>query len=121
MPLGALTTGENWIAAVVKQDSAGSSDLSFDLELVLELSYPPLPTPDAGAPDAATLLVDANVPFDAPGLDAAWSGSDAGPPAPESNCGCGAARTVSPATAGLGLSILAILIARRRRALRRGP
>jgi hypothetical protein len=119
VPLDALLPGENWIAATVKQDSAGSSDLSFDLELVLELSYPPLPTPDAGLPDAAVIASDASGGPDAPGLDAGpMSGSDAGPPAPEGGCGCRAARRETLAMSWLALVLVVLATARcRRRAL----
>ena len=122
IPVDSFLDGTNWIAAVVKQDSAGSSDLSFDLELVLDLEYPSAPTPDAAMPDgsssldASTVGIDAQGP-DAPGLDAASAPAiDAGVEAPSEGCGCRATtRAGSPlcATACLGL---ALVLARRRRA-----
>jgi hypothetical protein len=45
--VSALRDGHNVVAALVKQGSASSSDLSFDLALTLTLSKPPVP-PDSG-------------------------------------------------------------------------
>jgi hypothetical protein len=50
--VSALRDGHNVVAALVKQGSATSSDLSFDLSLTLTLSRPPVP-PDAGAGGSA--------------------------------------------------------------------
>ncbi len=47
---GALRVGENVIAVMVKQSSAGSSDLSFDLSLEVSLD---LPTPSEPTPEPA--------------------------------------------------------------------
>ncbi len=110
--------GENWIAALVKQDSGGSSDLSFDLELVLELEAEIIELPDASVPalDAAIPPgTDGGPTSDATGLDAA--GADAGTGAPTGGgCGCRAVSPVRPTPVlwlGLGMG-LAVLLRRRR-------
>ncbi|MBX7197016.1 MAG: metallophosphoesterase [Sandaracinaceae bacterium] len=120
IPADAFVDGENWIAAVVKQDSAGSSDVSFDLELDLDLEYPPPPPADAAMPDAASFREDAGPSPDAPDLDeidAAGSISLDGGAGGETGggCGCRAARPTRAPTAALAsLLVLALLLTRRR-------
>jgi MYXO-CTERM domain-containing protein len=120
IPVDAFLPGESWIAAIVKQDAAGSSDLSFDLELVLELEAEIIERPDAGpAPDAAVAPTDdaAVTPTD----DAATStGDDAGPAGGSGDgCGCrvGASRD-GRAPRVLALLLVGLVLARRRR---KGP
>lgn len=103
--LDAFAPGENWIAAIVKQQSLGSSDLSFDLELLLEVEVDGTPVTDADAGPSSD--GDAAAP-DAAGLDAARrdaAGPDGGAGGGASGgCGC---RAVAPApTSGIWLTVL---------------
>jgi len=75
IPASAFVRGTNVIAAVAKQVSATSSDLSFDLELIATVEAATMPMLDGGvpAPDAGT-DAGTDAGFDA-GTDA---GTDAG-------------------------------------------
>ncbi len=111
----AFVTGANVIAVVVKQTSATSSDLSFDLALAGRVRVPLDPTPeDAGVPD-----LDAGAPR--PGEDAGPSGGgteDAGPDGGgEDGCGCRAAGGAPGGLPGwLAALGLAVTLRRRRSA-----
>lgn len=100
--------GENWIAAIVKQTSATSSDLSFDLELELSVRVT-LDPPDAGTDGGGLVLVDgALVPADG-------GGTTTTPPGEESGCGCRAQGHERSARPFVGAALLFALIAWRRR------
>jgi len=108
--------GENWIAAVVKQANATSSDVSFDLSLAVGLR--PVVGPgdggvselDAGQPSTdAGIAVDARIAADTGIADDAGGGSGSG------GCGCRAARGRAPAAGWAALALGAGLVARRRR------
>ncbi|RLB56700.1 MAG: hypothetical protein DRJ42_02630 [Deltaproteobacteria bacterium] len=116
-----FVTGANVISAVVKQSGSGSSDLSFDLSLILDIEVdlpaPPLPdggpgSIDGGSPD------DGGIPADgvAPGVDSGPAVGDDG--------GCGCAAVGAPRAASLRAvawfgALLVIGIAVRRRGRRR--
>lgn len=103
-----FTTGENVIAALVKQASGSSSDLSFDLRLTLVVERD-LPGPDAGiGGDGGTApRPDGSTRFDG-STDTDGDGGDDG------GCGCTtlAARELPGALLLFGLLVLAL---RRRR------
>ncbi len=84
-----LRPGMNVVAAVVKQSSAGSSDVSFDLSLTATVR---VDVPDAGpTPDGGMPGVDGGgVGVDAAGTDAGGPRPDGSiePPGDESGCGC---------------------------------
>lgn len=99
--------GENWIAAIVKQADASSSDISFDLELELGIRRMAMITPDAGSElDAAVPTPDSGSRLDAT-TDAAIT-----PPEDEGGCGCRAGR--GQAHGALSLSALVVLAMWRR-------
>lgn len=104
--------GDNWIVAIVKQQGLGSSDLSFDLELTLEVEVDGAPPFDGGMrADVPNLDAGRPPPIDVPGLD----GSVGGDTSTESGgCGCRAGQRRSGGAilaAALGL----LLLARRKR------
>lgn len=104
--------GENWVAAIVKQANASSSDLSFDLELELGIRRMPVVTPDAGAElDAAVPAVDVGTLVDAATIDAAIT-----PPEEEGGCGCRSGRGTSGPLSLSALAVLAMWRTRRRNA-----
>lgn len=117
----AFAVGENVIAALVKQRSGGSSDVSFDLRLRVTVRVDiPDPPPDAGAPDGDAGAVDADggaAPEDA-GAEAEDAGADAGAEDEgaegegEGGCGC---RTARRSDAGGLLALALVLWATRRR------
>ncbi|HJK99841.1 MAG TPA: metallophosphoesterase family protein [Polyangiaceae bacterium LLY-WYZ-15_(1-7)] len=118
----AFTVGENVIAALVKQRSGGSSDVSFDLRLRVTVRVDiPDPPPDAGAPDRDAGAVDGDggaAPEDA-GAEAEDAGADGGAGDEgaegdgEGGCGCRTARR-SDAGGLLGLALV-LWVTRRRR------
>lgn len=103
--------GENWVAAIVKQSSATSSDVSFDLELEVRVRVELDPDVDAGVPSDADAA--------AARTDGAAGGSDGGSPpdAVSGGCGCRAsgARARGPAIGGLLALAIALAFRRRRR------
>jgi hypothetical protein len=131
IPIDAFRPGENWIAAIVKQQSLGSSDLSFDLELVLEIEVEGEPAPDAGGPEDAGRPSGA----DAAGSDGGSAGGDAGRldaapldasaadaasvDRPGGSGGCGCRVNTPRPTSGICLTVLlGMLVAARRRRVR---
>lgn len=101
-----LLPGENVIAVVVKQVSATSSDLSFDLSLTLDVRVPLDPEP----------AVDAGTRADASGPgDGGETRPDAGSAAAPAGCGCRAVPSRAPPLA-FALLVLALVFARRRAA-----
>jgi MYXO-CTERM domain-containing protein len=107
--------GENVVSAIVKQANESSSDVSFDLELILDVEIdlpdPPMvdggPLPDGALPDGAT--GDGSIGGDSgmimPGVD------------PESGCGCATPgrRPGSPGGALLVAALFGFGLYRRRR------
>ncbi len=79
--------GENIVAALVKQGSASSSDLSFDLRIAGRVSVSLPPPGDGGVPPTPDAGPDAEVPVDAARLTDAGAPGDGG-----SGCGCRATR-----------------------------
>lgn len=105
-----FVVGENWIAALVKQSSATSSDLSFDLELELGLRVTMLdPDEDAGvAVDGSTPARDGSV--------AGRDGSSTEPEPAPSGCGCRAAGSGgAPGAPALLLTAMLVAITSTRR------
>lgn len=120
-----FVAGENWIAVQVKQVNATSSDLSFDLELELSVRRMP-PTPDAGVVlDAGASSVDAgSIPSSDTGVasaDALVAPDAAMSPPPSGGCGCrtSSAREAANTSAASLLTLLALVLVRRRRAVHR--
>ncbi len=108
-----FTTGDNVIAALVKQVSGTSSDVSFDLQLALVVERD-LPGPDAGAGggDGGTTLPDGA----APDRDGGSGTDDGGDGSGGDGCGCRIVGT-RDVPGGLLLGALVLLALRRRRAL----
>lgn len=107
---GALfVTGQNVIAALVKQGGATSSDVSFDLRLQLilerDLPLPDAGPPDVGRPDGALADVGSEVGARDGAADAGDEGS--------SGCGCRAG-SADPSP-WLAVAALAFFVRRRRR------
>jgi len=94
--------GENIISAIVKQHSGGSSDVSFDLELILdiELDLPGLPPPSDGGtlPDGGPLPDGGTLPDGAP-----LPGGD------DVTGGCGCTTPGEPSGAPLGALVFGAL------------
>lgn len=127
--------GENIIAALVKQSSAGSSDLSFDLRLTGSVSVElpsdaglPPPTDAGPGPDAAASPSDASARPDIPGVDTNGpapenDGSSAVPPPglePDNRvlvggCGCRANGNTQGPWALVLLLVVGLHFRRRRR------
>ena len=124
----AFVEGTNVVAAMVKQSSAGSSDLSFDLRLQLTTRVMLMTPPDAGVPD---LGVDGSTPDASGNADASGtadadsttdadnsedaSTADGGDGVVEGGCGC----HVSGPKDGSFLGMLCMVwwLSRRRRTL----
>jgi len=107
-----FTTGENVIAALVKQSSASSSDLSFDLQLTLLIERD-LPGPDGGVgSDGGTIGLDGSTP----GTDGGSTGTDSGD-GDGSDGGCGCATIATRDVPGALLLLGLVLAVRRRRPL----
>ena len=107
-----FVVGENWIAAIVKQRDATSSDLSFDLELEVSIEGEPIePEPDGGVIDA-----DGST---SSGDGGSTASADGGPAGGEgAGCGCAAAGSRREG-AGAALALLAMIgVALRRRRAR---
>ncbi len=110
-----FVTGENWIAVIVKQVDAGSSDLSFDLSLDLGITVMVDPDPTDGGVDS-----DAGSSIRSDG-GTLRDGSTTPAPA-DGGCGCvvvGGGPRQAPASAlALAVLLAAGISARRRRACR---
>ena len=76
IPADALVEGENVIAAMAKQASEGSSDLSFDLKLTVTVMFDPPPGGDDGSTGADGT---AGGPDGDGGADSTVGGGDGGP------------------------------------------
>ncbi|MCA9670027.1 MAG: metallophosphoesterase [Myxococcales bacterium] len=111
-----FVVGDNVIAVMVKQASATSSDLSFDLQLTLTLA-PNTTQPDGGVADANPSVSDGSA-TDAGASDGAAASSDGTPKADDSGCSCSTPTTPSSA---LWLALLAVLALAWRRRRNRGP
>lgn len=110
-----FVVGENWVAAIVKQSSATSSDVSFDLELELGIAVP-LPAEDGGTG------LDSGSSDGSIARDGATAGADGGEPtAASGGCGCraGTSRGDQPLAVLALLALSAWRVRRRRRAPRR--
>jgi MYXO-CTERM domain-containing protein len=112
IPVTAFVEGDNWISAIVKQQSAGSSDVSFDLSLTLEVEID-VPMFDGGVGADAGMRADGGpLPDGAIGADGS---ADAGGTSSGGGCGCRAGAPHGGPLSLLGL-LIALLIASRRRA-----
>ncbi len=110
-----FVVGENVVAAIVKQASATSSDVSFDLELTITSELPPA-TGAGGAGGAGGTGAGGGQGTGAAGSGASSAGSDGG----DSGCGCRTAGApAAPSVALVGLALLGL--ARRRRAGQAAP
>jgi hypothetical protein len=92
--------GENIISAIVKQGGATSSDVSFDLELILDIEVDLPGLPDGGLPDGA-ILPDGATAGDAAGVDGGTSDVDGG-------CGCSIPGRHGPAPLGALVIVVAV-------------
>jgi Calcineurin-like phosphoesterase/Purple acid Phosphatase, N-terminal domain len=108
-----LVEGSNVITAMVKQASAGSSDVSFDLELTTTIALPPPPPgTGGGGGDAASGGAGAA----AGGNSGAGGASNGAGGGSDGGCGCSLpGHRGGPMGALAGLALMGLALARRRR------